>query len=46
MTLERHGKLIIELAPPKSLLAILAALSPLDEEFPPTNDAVPEPIEL
>ena len=31
-------KLIIEPAPPKSLLAILAALPTLDEEFPPIQD--------
>jgi antitoxin VapB len=28
-------RLIIEPAPPKSLLAVLATLRPLDEEFPP-----------
>ena len=28
-------RLIIEPAPPKSLLAVLATLAPLDEEFPP-----------
>ncbi len=40
------GKLIIEPAPPKSLLAILATLSPLDEDFPPIDDPVPEPVDL
>jgi len=40
------GKLIIELAPPKSLLAILATLSPLDEDFPPIEDLVPDPVDL
>jgi antitoxin VapB len=39
-------KLIIELAPPKSLLAILATLSPLDEDFPPIDDLVPDPVDL
>ena len=39
-------KLIIEVAPPKSLLAILATLSPLDEDFPPIDDPVPHPIDL
>jgi len=33
-------RLIIEPAPPKSLLALLATLIPLDEEFPPVPDAV------
>jgi antitoxin VapB len=40
------GKLIIELAPPKSLLAILAALSPIDEDFPPIDDPIPEPVDF
>jgi antitoxin VapB len=39
-------RLIIEFAPPKSLLALLAALAPLDEEFPPIPDAPPDPVEL
>ena len=34
-------RLIIEAAPPKSLLAVLDALTPLDEEFPPIPDAHP-----
>ena len=29
------GRLIIEPAPPKSLLAVLATLAPLHEDFPP-----------
>jgi len=37
------GKIIIESAPPKSLLAILATLSPLDEDFPMIDDPAPEP---
>jgi antitoxin VapB len=37
-------RLIIEPAPPKSLLALLATLAPLDEEFPPIPDAVPDPV--
>lgn len=40
------GKLIIELAPPKSLLAILATLSPIDEDFPPIDDLIPDPVDL
>jgi antitoxin VapB len=39
-------RLIIEPAPPKSLLALLASLEPLDEEFPPISDAPPAPVEL
>ena len=31
-------RLIIEPAPPKSLLAVLALLAPLDEDFPPIPD--------
>ena len=39
-------RLIIEPAPPKSLLALLATLAPLDDEFPPVPDAAPDPVEL
>ena len=39
-------RLIIEPAPPKSLLALLATLSPLDEEFPRVPDAAPDSVEL
>jgi antitoxin VapB len=39
-------RLIIEPAPPKSLLALLATLAPLDEEFPPVLDAPPDPVDL
>ncbi|MCW5736538.1 MAG: AbrB/MazE/SpoVT family DNA-binding domain-containing protein [Enhydrobacter sp.] len=35
------GKLIIEAVPAKSLLAVLAALETLDEDFPPIADALP-----
>lgn len=37
-------RLIIEPSPPKSLLALLATLAPLDEDFPPIADAAPEPV--
>ncbi len=40
------GRLIIEAMPPKSLLTLLAALPPLDEEFPPIVDSLPDPVEL
>ena len=40
------GKLIIELTPPESLLAILATLSQLDEDFAPIDDPIPERVDL
>lgn len=40
------NKLIIEPAPPKSLLALLASLPPLDEDFPPIPDLLPSPVEF
>jgi len=39
-------KLIIEPAPPTSLLEVLATLKPLREEFPPLTDSPPDPINL
>jgi antitoxin VapB len=39
-------RLIIEPAAPKSLLALLATLAPLDEEFSPIPDAAPDPVAL
>jgi antitoxin VapB len=39
-------RLIIEAAPPRSLLALLATLAPLKEEFPPIADPAPDPVEL
>jgi antitoxin VapB len=39
-------RLIIEPAKPKSLLAVLATLAPLDEELPPIDDQLPEPVDL
>jgi antitoxin VapB len=39
-------RLIIEPAPPKSLLAVLATLSTLDEEFPPIEDFPAEPVDV
>jgi len=45
--IHREGdRLIIEAAPPRSLLAILAELSPLDEEFPEIDDPVPGPVDF
>ena len=39
-------RLVIEPAPPRSLLAILATLDPLEETFPPIEDLPLEPVEL
>jgi antitoxin VapB len=39
-------RLIIEPAPPKSLLAVLATLESLDEDFPPIPDSPPDPVRL
>jgi antitoxin VapB len=39
-------RLILEPAPPRSLLAILATLPTLDEEFPPIEDRPAEPVDL
>ena len=39
-------RLIIEPAPPKSLLALLATLIPLDEDFAPISDTAPDPVDL
>jgi antitoxin VapB len=39
-------KLIIEPAPPRSLLAVLATLAPLDDDFPPIPDPPPRPVEI
>jgi antitoxin VapB len=39
-------RLIIEVAPPKSLLAVLETLSPLDEAFPPIPELPVDSIEL
>ena len=40
------GRLIIEPAPPPSLLALLATLPTLDEEFAPIQDSPAEPVDL
>ena len=39
-------RLIIEPAPPRSLLAVLATLAPLHEDFPPIEDLPADPVEL
>ena len=40
------SRLIIEPAPPQSLLALLATLAPLSEDFPPIRDLPPDPVDL
>jgi antitoxin VapB len=37
-------RLVIEPCPPKSLLALLATLAPLDEDFPSIPDPHPESV--
>jgi antitoxin VapB len=39
-------RLIIEVAPPKSLLAVLTGLSSLNEDFPSIGDPTPDPVDL
>lgn len=39
-------RLTIESAPPKSLLAVLATLSPLEEDFPPIPELALDPVEF
>jgi antitoxin VapB len=39
-------RLIIEPAPPKSLLAVLATLAPLHEDFPLIRDLPTDPVDL
>ena len=43
---KEDGRLIIEPAPARSLLGLLATLSPIDEDFPSIADAPPEPVDL
>jgi len=39
-------RLIIEPLPPKSLLAVLATLTPLEQGFPPIGELALDPVEL
>lgn len=39
-------RLIVEPAPPKSLLGVLATLVPIDEDFPEITDARPRAVKL
>ncbi len=40
------ARLIIEPAPPKSLLAVLPTLQTIEDEFPPIEDRPAEPVDL
>lgn len=40
------NRLIIEPVPPRSLLALLATLTPLEEDFPSISDLPPDPVSL
>jgi antitoxin VapB len=40
------NRLIIEPAPPRSLLAVLATLEPVDEDFAPIEDVPPDSVDL
>ncbi|MBI2235798.1 MAG: AbrB/MazE/SpoVT family DNA-binding domain-containing protein [Magnetospirillum sp.] len=40
------NRLVIEPAPPKSLLAVLAGLRPIDEEFPPVEELPHDAVDL
>ncbi|MFZ1412993.1 MAG: AbrB/MazE/SpoVT family DNA-binding domain-containing protein [Defluviicoccus sp.] len=45
--IRRDGtRLVIEPAPPRSLLAVLATLRPIDETFPRIEDRPPRAVEL
>lgn len=46
-TMRKEGnRLIIEPAPSKSLLAVLATLTPLEEDFPSISDLPLDPVNL
>ena len=39
-------KLIIEPVPPRSLLALLSTLSPIEEDFPPIEELKTDPVQI
>jgi antitoxin VapB len=39
-------RVIIEPAPPRSLLALLATLRSIEDDFPPIQELPPEPVEF
>ena len=43
---KERDRLIIEPAPAKSLLALLATLAAIEEDFPPIPDSAPDHIEI
>ena len=46
-TIRKEGdRLVIEPAPPRSLLALLATLKPIDEEFPAIDELPHTPVDL
>jgi antitoxin VapB len=46
-TMRKEGdRLVIEPAPPRSLLAVLATLEPIDEEFPAIDELPHTPVDL
>lgn len=40
------NRLLVEPAPPHSLLAVLATLQPIEEDFPPIEELPDEPFDL
>jgi antitoxin VapB len=45
--LRKEGdRLVLEPVPPRSLLAVLATLEPLDEDFPPIEELPHTPVDL
>lgn len=46
-TIRKEGeRLVIEPAPPRSLLAVLATLEPIEEEFPAIEELPHTPVDL
>ena len=43
---KENGRLVIEPTPPNNLLALLATLEPIEEEFPEFDDPPAEPFDL
>ncbi len=43
---KEDGKIILEAAPPRSLLSVLASLSPISDDFPTIHDPAPSPVDL
>jgi hypothetical protein len=41
-----QGPMVIEPVPPRSLLAVLATLEPLDEDFAPISEPPLDPVDL